>query len=496
MTDHDNGAAGARNDETFRGHHDRVREAFTDRPDGLPREVPGEVVDEPGGEAGAEVYDAEIVDDESSETTVPGRALVVAPRRAAVQVFTVSRTVVTHHRTRSAVKLTGRNLWYPVAGIGVVHKRWRDAHGAGRYERMMRQAELTGDREMLLEWESRDTSEKQRRHDRVMDWVHSPEQLIRSAALGVAAVVALLLALGVILAIAHRNFAEVIGPITAVISAIAFTCWFLSVYGATLLLAATAAGIAGLWHLGRTRTEAPAWMARAEEGPEREVIPDEGAILAALRNLNLPPLNKKIKEGWQPRWVLPTGRDGKGYRTQLELPAGVTVEMINRQKTVLAHNLVRLPVEVWPTEPKKLPGVLDLWVADQGLLTSPVEPYPLLEDGECDYFVGVPIGVDQRGDLVHGRFMGCNYAIAGTMGSGKTSAVIELLCGAMLDSLVEIEVYVMAYNVDYDPLAPRPAPIGAGQGRRRRTNHRHAQRVAESSRGGHAAREDFGRVGW
>jgi S-DNA-T family DNA segregation ATPase FtsK/SpoIIIE len=84
-----------------------------------------------------------------------------------------------------------------------------------------------------------------------------------------------------------------------------------------------------------------------------------------------------------------------------------------------------------------------------------VEPYPLLTEGTTDYFKGVPVGVDQRGTQVWGKLMACNYAIAGIMGSGKTSLVINLLCGAMLDPLVDIDVYVMAFNVDYDPMTPR-----------------------------------------
>jgi hypothetical protein len=36
-----------------------------------------------------------------------------------------------------------------------------------------------------------------------------------------------------------------------------------------------------------------------------------------------------------------------------------------------------------------------------------------------------------------------------------TSLVINLLAGAMLDPLVDIDVYVMAYNVDYDPMRLR-----------------------------------------
>jgi S-DNA-T family DNA segregation ATPase FtsK/SpoIIIE len=45
--------------------------------------------------------------------------------------------------------------------------------------------------------------------------------------------------------------------------------------------------------------------------------------------------------------------------------------------------------------------------------------------------------------------------LAGIMGSGKSSLVICLLLGAMLDPLVDIDVHVLAYNVDYDPMKPR-----------------------------------------
>lgn len=449
-----------RPNESFATDHDP---RFTNDPVNDTATGPGMVVD---GEVIGEPLDVPTDTDKirPGATLVVRRAGASAVRgtgKAVTTAYTATRTVVTHQHTQRGGKAVGRNLWYPIAGTGVVVKRWRDMHGAGRYERMMRQAELVGNFEMLGDWENRDVTEKQRRHDRVMDWVRSPIDLLKAIGYSILGFAGLLIALGIALAVVDKDTSWVFAPLLGVLQAIRFVVWFLSVYGVVLLSAVTAGGVWYLWHTGRTHAEPPMWMAPPDT-TVREVIPDEGAILAALRNLNLPALNRKFKEGWTPRWPLATGRDGKGYRTQLELPAGVTVEMINRHKAVLAHNLVRLPVEVWPTEPRDKPGVLDLWVADQGILTDPVEPYPLLVEGECDYFKGVPAGVDQRGDLVTGRLMASNYAIAGAMGSGKTSLVIELLCGAMLDPLVEIEVYVLAYNVDYDPMAPRLSVLVKG----------------------------------
>ncbi|MBV9013062.1 MAG: cell division protein FtsK [Pseudonocardiales bacterium] len=439
----------------------------------------------PDALGGEEIVEGELVTDDGSDGQLgagggptgaagvlalrtPGRTLAGLPvsvtRRVTVSVITTVRTVSTHPHTRHTAKALARHLYYLIAGSVVVAKRWRDAHGGNRYERVMRQAELVGDREMLLEWEARDTAEKQRRHERVMDWVHSPWELLRALLVTILTGTGLLLGLGLLLAIADSDLSRVLGPIIGVIHAIAFTAWFCSVYGSTLLLATTVGVVALLWHTGRAHTQAPTWLASEEAGEAgvREVIPDEGAILGALSNLGIAEFNRKLKAGWRPRWVLATCRDGRGYRTQLELPSGVNVEMINKKKPLLAHNLVRLPVEVWPTEPKTQPGVLDLWVADQGVLSGPVEPYPLLEAGTTDYFSGVPAGVDQRGELVLGKLMGANYAVAGIMGSGKTSLVVELLAGAMLDPLVDLQVYVMAYNVDYDPLAPRLSVLVKG----------------------------------
>ncbi|MBE3206798.1 FtsK/SpoIIIE domain-containing protein, partial [Parafrankia sp. CH37] len=371
-------------------------------------------------------------------------------------VFRRSKDVATNPRTTTGAKLVARNLWYPVAGASVAYRRWQDSHGASRYERQMRRAEIAGDQESLREWEARDVAEKARRHARVMDWVRSPVVLVRAAAAGLVGFTALLLTLGVVLALGHHDPGYVLAPIVGVIDLVTFVCWFLAVYGATFLLAATGGAAAWLWHLGRSRSELPAWVsAPTADGGGRDVVPDERAITNALRNLNLPALNRKFREGWTPRWIDPPVYDGKGWHARLLLPEAVPVEMIVNSKPVLAHNLLRLPVEVWPTEPRDAPGVLDLWIADQGSLTKPVAPWPLLTTGGADYFKGVPVGVDPRGNVVLGRLFQANWGVAGMMGSGKSTLIITALLGAILDPLVDVDVYCMAVNADYDPLRPR-----------------------------------------
>ncbi|WP_312878477.1 FtsK/SpoIIIE domain-containing protein [Lentzea indica] len=204
-------------------------------------------------------------------------------------------------------------------------------------------------------------------------------------------------------------------------------------------------------------------------GRWRSIIPDESAVLNALRHLTgLPKLRDAFKAGWgssiTPTWIDPPYQEGKGWRMRLVLPEGVPVFEIVKRKAILAHNLVRLPVEVWPSEPKDKPGVLDLWVANQGALSGPVEDWPLLHEGTADYFKGVPAGMNIRGDIVTGRLFEANYAVAGIMGSGKSTLLITLVAGAILDPLVEVDVFVLAENADYDPFAPRLRSLRTGAG--------------------------------
>jgi S-DNA-T family DNA segregation ATPase FtsK/SpoIIIE len=365
------------------------------------------------------------------------------------------RTLATHDRTRTAGRVTVRHGAYVYGGLRIVSKRAWDGRTAARYERMMRAAEAAGNIELAAQWEERGALFRAARHKRRMELLTAPQQLAKAAGVGVLATEAGLLVLGGAMAISSGEFGDVLVPTMFVLDVIRWAVVIAGIVWGPLVALGPWIALCALWAVGRHQHTAPQWALPAAEQDQRDVVPDEGAILDALRNLNLGPLNKAFKDGWQPRWVSPTVRLGNGWHTQLQLPLGVTVEMVNGRKDVLAHNLLRKPVEVWPTEPSNQPGVLDLWVADQGSLSGTVPPWPLLDGGEADYFKGVPVGVSQRGEPVLGKLMAANYMVGGIMGSGKSSLVVALLLGAMLDRLVELEVYVMAYNVDYDPMKPR-----------------------------------------
>jgi len=364
------------------------------------------------------------------------------------------RRIVVQIRTDDGYRALVRHSAYTLGGARILARRAWDSRTTARHERMMRAAEAAGNEELVRQWEQRAYAYRFARHRRRVELLQMVMNAPKTLATGVGAGTGVLLLLGVMLACATHDVADVLTPLAATIELVAWVAFIAGVVWEPLLYSLPWLALAGAWAVGRRQHAAPAWALPAD-AEDRDVVPDEGAILRALGNLGIAPLNRAIKDGWQPRWVSPTTRSGNGWHTQLQLPMGVTVEMIAARKNVLAHNLLRKPVEVWPTEPPKIPGTLDLWVADQGSLSGPVPPWPLLTEGTTDYFKGVPVAVSQRGEPIIGKLMAANWMVGGIMGSGKSSLVIALLLGAILDPLVDVEAYVMAYNVDYDPLKPR-----------------------------------------
>ncbi|MFC3979680.1 hypothetical protein [Streptosporangium jomthongense] len=411
-----------------------------------------------GTELAAQIFDGEIVDDGEPQAQAEAGLPALRTIRLPLPLPVPSERTVTIARGALAAAVTtaqGSHSW--------TVRAW-DSLTLGVYRRQIRSAEAAGDREALAEWQERHHQAITRRRDRLAGLPVLAWSMTKFAG-GV-------LAGGVVLTVGASTLVWAVGAAEwmtiprAIATAIRWGVSTVEVLlGPALVAAPVAIGWAA-WREGRRRSEVPAWVAGdSDDTPTgRDVIPDESAILAALRHLELAPLNKAFKSGWRPRFVLPTERDGKGYHTQLELPRGVNVEMINNKKKLLAHNLVRFPVEVWPTEPRDKPGVLDLWVADQGALSGPVDPWPLLHKGSADYFRGVPVAVDIRGRTIIGRLSEANYAAAGMMGSGKSTLFITLLLGALLDPLVTAEVFVMADNADYEPMQPRLRTLRTGQG--------------------------------
>ncbi len=91
------------------------------------------------------------------------------------------------------------------------------------------------------------------------------------------------------------------------------------------------------------------------------MIVTPGGVATALAHLGIPAMNRAVKDGWQVEFATPPVRvNGRGYQTTFSLPMGVTPEMIADKREVLARNLVRAPLEVWPSSAERA-GYVDLW---------------------------------------------------------------------------------------------------------------------------------------
>jgi S-DNA-T family DNA segregation ATPase FtsK/SpoIIIE len=387
----------------------------------------------------------------------------LAARRVVVAVVTVVGRAASHEPTLNTARWLVRNgVLYIATGAWVVARRWWEARTNARYERLMRAAEAAGDYERLTDWEARAEQARERRHRRRMDWITAPLDLARATAVAILAVIAFLLGLGGVLAIAHADPAWLLAPVQKTVDGVAWLVWLLSAIWLPATVALPWLLLAGLWQLGRRHGSVPRWAAPGGSREHPTVIVTPGGVATALAHLGIPAMNRAVKVGWQVEFATPPVRvNGRGYQTTFSLPMGVTPEMIADKRDVLARNLVRAPLEVWPTAAERA-GYVDLWVADQGSTERPAPPYPLLHEGTCDVFAGVPLGMSQRGEVISPALPGGNVAFGGVMGQGKSNAARVVMAGAALDPLAELWVFVFANNGDFDAYQPRLARYHRG----------------------------------
>jgi DNA segregation ATPase FtsK/SpoIIIE, S-DNA-T family len=395
---------------------------------------------------------------------VPREAASVVRRgteRATAYVLAHARRAATHERTRTAARWAARNgVLYVATGAWVLARRAWEAHTQSRYERMMRQAELAGDLQRLIDWEQRSERARALRHKRRIDWLTAPFALAKAVVAAVVTVAGMLLALGIALAVGNQDLSWVLAPLQAAVDLVTSLVWLATVVWLPLVLVAPWVAAAILWQIGRAHGSVPAWAAPTHAREQEGVIVTPGGIAIALAHLGIAKLSEAVKKGWEVEFLTPPVRvNNCGYHAVFSLPWGVTPTMIADRREVLARNLMRAPLEVWPSAAERA-AYLDLWVADPGSTEKPAPPYPLLNDGQADVFEGIPLGVSQRGDVITVALPGANLVFGGLMGQGKSNAARVVILGAALDPLAQALVFVFANNGDFDAYRPRLAVPG------------------------------------
>lgn len=374
------------------------------------------------------------------------------PRTAVGRIVRPVVAVARHERTKAAGVATLRAS--VTTGMGVVSwcsRAW-DASTHGVYRRAIRSAEAAGDREALAQWTEAAEYAKQRRHDRMMELPTMAAGLVRVAAGAVVVLFVLLLLVSIVAAAADiASFTSVWAGAFAVV---AFVAALVAVLWLPLLCSVPVAVTFAAYREGKRRMSAPRWLTRMVGDEDEAAFIDERAISQALAHLGIPALSAFFKSDGKLTYSVPARVDGDGTYAQLRLPMGVTAAQVADRRDRLAANLHRATLECWPTTGDEA-GVLDLWVADKGKLNAGAGDWPLLHEGECDVFAGVPIGRAQRGHVLAPPLFASNWLIGGRPGQGKSAALRTLLLGAALDPTAELWVSVMGESPDFDPFRPR-----------------------------------------
>ncbi|UOX89688.1 hypothetical protein MUY14_03355 [Amycolatopsis sp. FBCC-B4732] len=211
---------------------------------------------------------------------------------------------------------------------------------------------------------------------------------------------------------------------------------------------------------GRDRAPGAGWLVRPDREDADSWI-DERMISKALAHLGIAPLDRFYRDGGELVYTVAARKDGDGTFAQLRLPLGVTADMVAARRSKLAANLGRASLETWPTKGDE-DGVLDLWIADKGVLRGGAGQWPMVHDGQVDVFDGVPFGLSQRGVVINAPLIGVNWLIGGRPGQGKSAALRTLMLGAALDPTAELWMFVMGESPDFEPFRPRLSRYGMG----------------------------------
>ncbi|MEU1928410.1 ATP-binding protein [Streptomyces sp. NPDC019826] len=354
------------------------------------------------------------------------------------------RTVATHEHTKTACRATARHGLYVLGGTRIVARRTWEGRTASRYERMLRAAEAAGNMEAATEWEERGQRFRQERHRRRMDLLTAPMDAAKGIAAGIGIGAGGLLLLGIMLAVANKDWTDIGAPTMALIELVRWIVFIITVTWGPLVTIGPWAVLLGLWAVGKNQQAAPQWAlpTNVRSGVGEPITPS--IVVLALRNLGIAPLRTAIKEmGDAGASMLgPIRIAGCGVEVDVTLPSGVSTNEVQNRRRKLAENLARHEHEVFITIPQAARTVR-LWVADSGALDEPIGPSPLTTDQDltANYKTGkAPWGQDLRGDAAALSLYQRHLLITGLSNQGKTAALRALALWLALDKSVEFRL--------------------------------------------------------
>jgi S-DNA-T family DNA segregation ATPase FtsK/SpoIIIE len=405
------------------------------------------------------ILDAELVEpDEPSPSTTPAARPRLRLPSVRVRPDQLSRS---QRLALMAGRFVLNNVVLVLNGLMSWLGRAHDGLTYGKYRQAIASARAAGDAEALADWVTRHQMAKRERFNRLLQLPVIVFGLAKMTGLGLLVLAVSVPVVGVLVQVTDSG--SFLGVMRGSRDALRWVFWFVPAAVEVLVQVAMVAPVLLLlaaWFEGRRRLLGTRWRTvRPSKAAEVGAVVTADGIVRALQHLGLPETNKAFRDGWIPTFHTTPIKDGNGYRAVVELPYGMAFNKIVDKADVLARNLHRNRVEVWPTDhgltKGGIPGYLDLWVANRGALDAKTPPYPYLYEGTTDIFKGVPFGVSLRGDPIVVVLFEANFVCGGQPGQGKSNACRVIVLGAALDPLCRIWVFVFASNSDFDAFEPR-----------------------------------------
>jgi len=191
--------------------------------------------------------------------------------------------------------------------------------------------------------------------------------------------------------------------------------------------------------------------------------PTQDVITRALGSLGIAGIDRWLRDGRELVFPSPVREDGPGWRAEVDLPFGVTSEMVIERREQLASGLRRPLGAVWP-EPvtHEHAGRLELRVGRADTAVAKPPAWPLLAKGHCDIFRDMPFGTDVCGRTVKVPLIYHNWLIGAIPRQGKSAALRVLACACALDPLCELWVHELKGSGDLDLLEKVSHRFGSG----------------------------------
>jgi hypothetical protein len=175
---------------------------------------------------------------------------------------------------------------------------------------------------------------------------------------------------------------------------------------------------------------------------------DQKVLTEALRRANVIRPDAEVTVLTAPAWEA----DGTAT-TVFDLPAGVTVAMLQKKAEALAGAMGR-DLQMIDITKAGAAGRASLWISDADPFEE-VRPSPLLSrTGAVDVWRdGAPVGWAKRGQVIALPIKNSHFLIGGMTRSGKGVGLANLVAGATLDYRVNLRVVAGKDNGEFDAYA-------------------------------------------